>query len=221
MTLINSHEKNIRYYPKPPKKKDEEWVAPGSWLHQDPDDIDENDNGGLDHLEPGEDEKYGPGNYPDGVDFNFKLSDHNMVVNHVLGIGPHPLFTMRRPDLSIIRKAGYKAIISVTENHLLDTSGFQYYFKRSHADGPEAQQLLDICRIIDSEGEKLGRPVFVHSLDGLNRAPMVYAAYMLYKGYIGEPDEAIDYVRESHHPKALNRGKQQVDELNKFAMLIT
>ena len=215
---------------------------------------DENDWGGLDTIPINRDEigeevideenKYGPGNYPDDDDdddanigsdepeqneqsyrteefyhhlFTEENTQYAWVIPGVLAGGPHPIYYSFQDDLSVLKKAGFKAIVSVFEAPLEKkyTDGFEYLFIPT-LDG-YCNDLMRICEFIDYQEEK-GNPVFVHCFGGQGRTGTVLAAYLLYKKHLTGADEAIEYIRQKYSKTAIETSYQE-DELHRFVYL--
>lgn len=201
---------------------------------------DENDWGGLGGvidraLEAGlnqmgvdtEEIKYGPGNYPDDNNTSYRTPEffHNIfakeqspfrwVVPGVLAIGPHPIFSSHLDDLSVLRKAGIKAIITAFNKQLEPKylKGFHYFFAPT-PDG-YSNDLNIVCKYIETQ-EKLGNPVFVHSFHGNGRAATIAAAYLVHKGWL-TGEEAIEWVRQHFDESAIATTAQE-DAVLKFSI---
>ena len=177
------------------------------------DDDDQNDFGGLGSIE-NEDTKYGPGNYPD--DNRSTKYYHNLIANArpqfvwlipgVLAVGPHPILTSHQSDLSVLKDAGFKSIITVFDKPLDKKyrKGFHYIFVPA-TEGASGELPL-ICSFIDIQ-EDLGNPVFIHSLNGEGRAATAAAAYIVHKGWLNA-EQAIAWVRQNYNQSAMTTDQE-------------
>lgn len=164
--------------------------------------------------------KYGPGNYPDDDDDNVPSApefyqnlfmesqlNYTWIVPGILAAGPHPIFVSHQNDLSVFKKAGFKAIISVFDKGLepkyLDD--FQYCFVATSQG--VVNELEAICKFIDMQ-ESLNNPVFIHSLDGKGRAAAVLAAYLIHMEYL-TGIEAIRYIRQHYDKSAITTAQEE------------
>lgn len=197
-------------------------------------DDDQNDFGGiasveetLDRMdreeidEPGsvdaDENKYGPGNYPDDRTpefyhdlFTETKQSFTWIIPGIC-IGPHPI---NPEDFSAFKTAGIKAIVSVLDKPLdpKHVRGFHYFFAPTVKGF--SSNLGMICRFIDTQAG-LGNPVFIHSLDSKGRAATVLAAYFVFKNWL-TADEAIAWVRLNYNKAAI--GKAQEDAVLKFSL---
>lgn len=182
--------------------------------------------------------KYGPGNYPSEQDYRSEGFYENLfakenqrrqlsvvdsaappftwLLPNYLAAGAHPIFTSHLDDLTLLRKAGFKAIISLVDKKLDDKylDGFHYLFV-STVEG-FSTDLSKICKFIDAQ-ILLERPVFIHSLQGKGRAPTALAAYLLHKNYVTGAEEAIAYIRQNYQENSIETTYQE-DALLKFAL---
>lgn len=249
--ITNDHEKNIRHYPlinrnsvlnnhpipMPPSKEsakiDEEWEVlevskpsmPAYNIIGAPDDIDENDFGGLinrnfnpftDHRQIIDELKLrtemdrtsidtatsddGPTTDDDNPApeyYHYLLKKdavkYEWIINDVLAIGGHPIYTADKDHLDFLREAGFKAIVSAFDIPLLNDylTGFDYYFAPT-LEG-YTSDLIGICDFI-KKMEESKKPIFVHSLNSRGRCGTIIAAYFIYRGWLTTP-EAITYMR--------------------------
>lgn len=138
------------------------------------------------------------------------------VLPGYLAAGPHPIFTSHLEDLTELKKAGIKAIVTLFDKPLDEKylDGFQYLFVPT-VEG-FASDLKRVCKFIATQ-ETLGNPVFIHSLHCKGRVGTALAAYFMHKKYLNGADEAMTYVKQNYGDKAIETVYQE-DALLKFML---
>lgn len=175
--------------------------------------------------------KYGPGNYPtdlaEGKSYRSQgfyesiFADKapkpfSWLIPNYIAAGPHPIATSHLDDFSVLKKAGFKAIVSVHEHPLnaKHLDGFQYL----HVPTNEgfSGDLAKICKFIEHQ-MLMNNPVFIHSFQGKGRAATVLAAYLIHTNWVAGANEAIKYIRQYYDKDAIETAYQEA-ALQKFVL---
>jgi len=148
--------------------------------------------------------------------FSAKTSAFEWALPGVLAFGPHPIFTSHLEDLTELKRAGFKAILSLFDKPLDQkyVEGFQYL----HIPTVEgfSCELQRICKFLSTQ-ESLDNPVFIHSLHGKGRVGTALAAYFLYKKWLNGAKEAMNFVKQNFGEDAIETVYQE-DALLKFML---
>jgi protein tyrosine phosphatase len=129
--------------------------------------------------------------------------DFKWLIDNVVAGSAHPFYCLKKDNLDYLRKAGFKAILTVFEEPLQKhhIEGFEYKFIPT-VDG-RSPELIEACDFIQKMYAKK-YPVLVHCFHGLGRTGTVLAAYLLYNTYNHmNGEEAIEFVRDTYDPNAI------------------
>lgn len=149
--------------------------------------------------------------------FASKSKAFTWILPGYLAAGPHPIYTSHLEDLSELKQAGIKAIVTLFDKPL-DPKYLEMFSSHLFVPTVEgfASDLQRICKFIATQ-ESLGNPVFIHSLHGRGRVGTAIAAYFMHRKFLNGAEEAMAYVKQNYHPEAIETVYQE-DALLKFML---
>lgn len=149
--------------------------------------------------------------------FASKSKAFKWILPGYLAAGPHPIYTSHLEDLSELKQAGIKSIVTLFDKPL-DAKYLEMF--SNHLFVPTVEgfscDLQRICKFIATQ-ETLGNPVFIHSLHGRGRVGTALAAYFMHKKFLNGAEEAMMYVKQNYHAEAVETVYQE-DALLKFML---